>query len=47
MHADCMLIVALARASCLEEDGRSTVPDTRPLPRETKHVLTLAPRHVI
>ena len=39
MHADCMLIVALTRAFCLEEDGPSTVPDTRQLPRETKRVL--------
>ena len=39
MHADCMLIVAIARAFCLEEDGRSTVPDTRPLPKETNCVL--------
>ena len=40
LHAcNCMLIVALARAFCLEEDRRSTVPDTRPLPKETKGVL--------
>ena len=42
-----MPFVALARAFCLEEDGRSTVPDTRPLPKETKCVLKgLAQRHV-
>ena len=38
---------ALARAFCLEADGRSTVPDTRPLPKETRCVLKgLAPRPV-
>lgn len=35
MHADCMLTVALGMAFYLKEEGRSTVPNTRPLSKET------------